>query len=188
MTGTAILKKTGSIILDTLEIYIPTLAFSVMFLVFIIQVFYRYFLNNPLTWPPEIISMTFIWTTVLGACYAQRTGEHVAFSLLYDRASAKVQLAMRLLGNGLIAIIFLIALKPAFDYVTFMSFRSSIVLKIPFSVIYFPFVIFLVLIIGRMLHAVFVDINRIINKQIEKDVSGSLQEGVTTLLLDEETP
>ena len=186
MTGTAILKKTGGIVLDTLEIYIPTLAFTVMFLVFIIQVFYRYFLNNPLTWPPEVISMTFIWTTVLGACYAQRTGEHVAFSLLYDRASAKVQFAMRLIGNGLIAIIFLIALKPAFDYVIFMSFRSSIVLRIPFSVMFFPFVIFLILIIGRMSYAVFVDIRRIINGDIQKDVP-SLQAGVTDMLLDGET-
>ncbi len=187
MTGTAILRKTGAIALDTLEIYVPTLAFTVMFLVFIIQVFFRYFLNNPLTWPPEVISMTFIWTTVLGACYAQRTGEHVAFSLLYDRAPAKVQLAMRLMGNGLIAVIFLMALKPAYDYVTFMSFRSSIVLKIPFSVMYFPFVIFMVLIIGRMSYAIFLDIKRIINNDVQKDTSGSLVEGVTTVLPDEET-
>ena len=187
MTGTALLKKTGSIVLDTLEIYIPTVAFTIMFLVFILQVFYRYFLNNPLTWPPEVISMTFIWTTVLGACYAQRSGEHVAFSLLYDKVPAKVQLAMRLLGNGLIAVTFLIALKPAFDYVQFMSFRSSIVLKIPFSVIYFPFVVFLILIIGRMSYAVFVDIKRIINKDFEKEVTIGVPHGVTDMLLDGET-
>ena len=187
MSGTTLLKKTGSFTLDTLEIYIPTLAFTVMFLVFIIQVFFRYFLNNPLTWPPEVISLTFIWTTVLGACYAQRTSEHVAFSLVYDRVSAKAQIAMRIIGNGLIAIIFLIALKPTIDYVQFMSFRSSIVLRIPFSVIYFPFIVFLILIIGRMAHAVFIDIKRIINKDIEKDVPISLQEGITNMLVDEET-
>lgn len=187
MTGTAILKKTGSIALDTLEIYIPTLAFTVMFLVFIIQVFYRYFLNSPLTWPPEIISMTFIWTTVLGACYAQRKGEHVAFSLLYDSASPKIQIAMRLMGNGLIAAIFLMALKPAYDYVMFMSFRSSIVLKIPFSVMYFPFVVFMILIIGRMLYAIFIDIKRIINHDIQKDQNINLQEGVADMLPSEET-
>ncbi len=182
------MKRAGAIILDTLEIYIPTLAFTVMFVVFILQVFFRYFLNNPLTWPPEIISLTFIWTTVLGACYAQRTGEHVAFSLLYDNVSAKLQLAMRLIGNGLIAIIFLIALKPSFDYVQFMSFRSSIVLKIPFSVIFFPFVIFLILIIGRMSYAVYVDIKRLINNEIEKDVSLSLPEGAIDMSsLAEET-
>jgi TRAP-type C4-dicarboxylate transport system permease small subunit len=186
MTGTALLKRTGMFILDTLEIYIPTVTFTIMFLVFILQVFFRYFLNNPLTWPPEVISMTFIWTTVLGACYAQRTGEHVAFSLLYDHASPKVQIAMRLLGNGLIAGTFLIALKPAYDYVTFMSFRSSIVLRIPFTVIFAPFVVFLTLIIGRMLHAIAVDIKRIIDNNIEKDVTLLIQEEVTNILLDGE--
>ena len=182
-----IMKRAGKFILDTLEIYIPTAAFTVMFLVFIIQVFFRYFLNNPLTWPPEIISMTFIWTTVLGACYAQRTGEHVAFSLLYDRASAKVQLTMRLLGNGLIALIFLIALKPAFDYVMFMSFRSSTVLKIPFSVIFFPFVVFLILISGRMAYAIYLDIRRIIAKDIKKDVNITPQEGGIDMSLARES-
>lgn len=181
------LKRSGLILLDVLEIYIPTLAFVVMFAVFLLQVFYRYFLNSPLTWPPEVISMTFIWTTVLGACYAQRKHDHVAFDLLYEHASPKIQVAIRLIGNGLIALAFLIALKPSYDYVQFMAFKESTVLKIPFSVMFFPFIIFLVLIIGRMLGAIVLDIKRIINKDIQKDVRLTLQDNIGELLLGEDT-
>lgn len=157
MNAVTILKRSGNFLLDVLEIYIPTLSFTVMFLVFMLQVFFRYFLNNPLTWPPEIISLTFIWTTVLGACYAQRKADHVAFTIVYDRISAKGQLIFRLLGNGFIAIAFLIALKPAYDYVMFMNFKETTVLKISYTVVYAPFLIFLVLISGRMLHEVYKD-------------------------------
>lgn len=187
MTGTAIFKRSGLFLLDVIEIYTPTITFVVMFVVFILQVFYRYFLNSPLTWPPEVISTTFIWTTVLGACYAQRKSEHVMFTLLYDRSSAKIQLATRLIGNGLIAITFIIALKPAIDYVQFMEFKSSTVLKIPFSYSFAPFVIFLVLIIGRMLYAIFLDVKRIINKEIEKDAGLTLEEAVSEMILGEDS-
>jgi len=151
------LKRAGQVLLDILEIYIPALSFVVLFVVFLIQVFYRYFLNNPLTWPPEIISMAFIWTTVLGACYAQRLAEHVSFTVVYERLSARGQLYFRLLGNALVAVAFLIALGPVFRYVQFMAFQQTTVFRIPYSWVYAPFVIFQVLIIGRMLHAVYKD-------------------------------
>jgi len=186
MADTSILKRSGAFLLDLLEIYIPTISFAIMFIVFIVQVFYRYFLNNPLTWPPEIISLTFIWTTVLGACYAQREREHVMFTILYDKSPPKIQLATRLIGNGLIALTFLIALKPAIDYVQFMNFRVSTVLKIPFSYIFAPFVVFLVLIIGRMFYDIYLDINRIINNDIQKDSGSILQEDVEELVLRED--
>jgi TRAP-type C4-dicarboxylate transport system permease small subunit len=184
MTATAALKRSGLIALDVIEIYIPTISFSVMFIIFIVQVFFRYFLNNPLTWPPEVISLTFIWTTVLGACYAQRKGDHVAFSIVYDRLPPKGQLAFRLIGNSFIAIAFLLALKPALDYVQFMEFKKSTVLKIPFSVIFFPFIVFMVLIIGRMLHAVFLDIRKLFTPSVvlEKDQTSDIVDRTTDLL------
>ena len=158
MNGVQTLKRVGGISLDVLEIYIPTLSFTIMFAVFVLQVFYRYFLNDPLTWPPEIISMTFIWTTVLGACYAQRKFEHVAFSVVYDRLSAMGQLIFRLLGNGFIAVAFILALGPVYNYISFMDFQKTTVLEISYSIVFAPFLIFMLLIIGRMLHAIGVDI------------------------------
>jgi len=152
------LKRAGQLILDILEIYIPSVSFVVLFVVFLLQVFYRYFLNNPLTWPPEVISTAFIWTTVLGACYAQRLADHVSFTVVYERLSARGQLAFRLLGNLFVAIAFLIALVPVYRYVQFMEFQRTTVLRIPYSWVYAPFLVFQVLIIGRMAHAIYRDI------------------------------
>ncbi|HHY56256.1 MAG TPA: TRAP transporter small permease [Chloroflexi bacterium] len=150
-------KRLGQVILDILEIYVPALSFVVLFVVFLVQVFYRYFLNSPLTWPPEVISMTFIWTTVLGACYAQRLAEHVSFTVVYERLSARGQLIFRLLGNAFVAVAFLLALGPVTNYVQFMAFQQTTVLRIPYSWVYAPFIIFQVLIVGRMLYALYKD-------------------------------
>ncbi|MCG3210336.1 MAG: hypothetical protein FOGNACKC_03967 [Anaerolineae bacterium] len=189
MTDTSILKRSGLFLLDVLEIYLPTLSFVVLFVVFILQVFFRYFLNNPLTWPPEVISIAFIWTTVLGACYAQRQADHVNFSLIYDRLSPMGQLIFRLIGNSFIAIAFIIALKPTYDYITFMNFQKSTVLRISYAYIFSPYLVFLVLIAGRMLASIWVDVQllRTQRDNLPKEVSLPVVEQIGDLLLDKDT-
>jgi TRAP-type C4-dicarboxylate transport system permease small subunit len=161
MTG---LKRTGQLVLDILEIYIPSISFIVLFVVFIVQVFYRYFLNSPLTWPPEVISTAFIWTTVLGACYAQRLGDHVSFTVVYERLSARGQLIFRILGNAFVAIAFLTALVPVYNYVQFSAFAQTSVLRISYTWVYAPFLVFQVLIIGRMSYAIYKDIQVLLGR------------------------
>ncbi len=153
-----ILKKIGSFLLDVVEIYIPAVAFTMMFVVFVIQIFFRYFLNHPLTWPQEVTIFGFIWTAILGACFAKRHNVHVVFDLVYEARSPKTQLFMRMIGNVLIAAAFGIALKPSYDYVQFMAFQKSSVLRIPFNIAYFPYVVFTVVILGRTLYDLVTDL------------------------------
>ena len=44
------LKKLGLVLRDVVEIYIPVTSFVIMFLVFILQIFCRYVLRQPLQW------------------------------------------------------------------------------------------------------------------------------------------
>lgn len=147
---------------DLVELYIPMAAFSLMFVLFIVSVFYRYFLNNPLTWPFELTVLCFIWTAVLAATYARRTHSHVKFTLFYDRQSPRRQALTRITGNMLIAVVFLISLYPSFDYVQFMAFQKTTVLRIPFNIAYSPYVVFLVLIIAHSLYDVVVDLRKLL--------------------------
>ena len=152
------IRRTARFLLDLVELYIPMVAFSVMFLSFIMTIFYRYVLNTPLTWPHEVQVLGFLWTAVLGATYARRRRVHVKFTLVYERSSPTVQAFTRIAGNSLIAIIFLISLYPSFDYVQFMAFQRTTVLRIPFNIAYFPYVVFLVLITAHCVHDVIVDV------------------------------
>lgn len=154
-------KRIGSFILNFFEIYLSSTVFFLLFVVFLLQIFYRYFLV-PLTWPLEFTLMAFVWVTLLGACFAQRDYSHVKFALIYDSKNPKTQTWMRVIGNALVFIAFSIALYPSYRYVIFMSFKKSNVLKIPMSVAFSPFIIFLIIIIGRLGYDLYIDIKKLL--------------------------
>ncbi len=154
----ALIKKIGRIILDIFEIYIPVTTFTIMFSVFIIQIFFRYVLRNPLTWPYELTLLAFLATAFLGACYAFRKNDHVEFTLVYEKCSPKLKVFFRLFGNLLIITAFSIALKPVYDFIQFMSYRRTGVLRIPFSIGFFPFFIMMVLILGHCIYNFITDV------------------------------
>ena len=142
------LVRGGQTVLDIIEIYLPALTFTTLFVVFLIQIVYRYFIV-PLTWPMELSLFCYLWTILFGVCYAQRDDEHIRFALVYDKAKPKGQLIMRIIANILLVSSFSIALYPSYKYVNFMSFKRSNVLLIPMNWAYFPFIIMMVILIGR---------------------------------------
>lgn len=156
-----ILKRSFKIVLDVVEVHLPTLVFFALFSAFILQIFNRYFLR-PLLWPEEFALIAFIWTALLGALYAKRDDRHVVFTVVYDSASPTVQRWMRVIGNLLLIVAFAVAFVPVIDYVDFMSYKRSNVLRIPMNFAYSPFVVFLVVMTGRLV----VDLARDMRKLI----------------------
>lgn len=128
---------------QVIEVYLAVFSFGAMLITFLIQIFFRYVVDNPLTWPFELTTVTFVWTVILGATYAMRRRDHLVFTLLYDRFSERTQLAIRLASNGIVCIGLIIVLYPSFEYISFMGQQSTAVLSIPFSVVYAPFLYFL---------------------------------------------
>ena len=159
-------RKVGQFLLDIPEKYVSSFAFTTLFVIFVLQIFFRYVLNRPLTWPYEVTIFAFIWTAILGACFARRHAVHVVFGLIYDKMSPKTQLIFRLIGNGLIFVAFIIALKPSYEYVQFMEFKKSTVLKIPFNIAFFPYVVFVVLILGHTLYDLVIDVKKLLKGEI----------------------
>jgi len=138
-------------IVDVIEVYLPSLTFSLMFVCFIIQIVSRYFFNLPTIWTMEVSLMMFLWTTLIGACYALREKSHVEFTALYDLYPVKVQWACRVIGNLLIIFALGYALIPNVEFIDFMSFQRTTALKINFSLIYSSYILFSVIVIIRLL-------------------------------------
>lgn len=154
------LKAIGLKILDFIEIYLPSFIFFLLFVVFMLQIIFRYFFI-PLTWPEEFVQIAFIWITLLGACFAQRKYSHVKFTMIYDKAKPKTKIWMRIIGNILVFFAFTISLYPTYRYINFMSFKKSNVLKIPMNIAFAPYVVFLSIIIVRLLFDIFTDLKKI---------------------------
>ena len=143
------LKTLIKVIADIVEIYLPCTTFSLMFLAFIIQIISRYLFNYPLAWAFEVTTFCFVWTVLFSALYAKRTTSHVKFTIFYDHLSSKTQLWVRICGNALIVFTLIAAFYPSWDYISFMSYKKSTILNIPYNIVYFPFMIFLT---GMIIH------------------------------------
>lgn len=152
------MKRIGQFVLDTLEIYLPVIAFIIMFFVFLLQIFYRYILNNPLTWPYEIKVAGYLWTTMLGACYVRRLGTHVSFDMAYQNRSPLGKKIFRIISNSLVLAACIIALNPTYQYLQYMQIEKTTVLRIPFSYVFSPVLVFIILIAGHSLYDIIVDL------------------------------
>jgi TRAP-type C4-dicarboxylate transport system permease small subunit len=138
------LRALFQLLVDFVELIMPALSFMGLFSLFVVQIASRYIFRAPIAWTSELIRILFIWTVLLGALYVLRKGSHVAFTLFYDNKSEKGKLFIRLLGNTLILISFLILMKPTIGYVLGMARIRTSVLRIPYNYVYMCFPIFLV--------------------------------------------
>jgi len=129
-----------------------------MFSVFILQIFYRYILNNPLSWTYEVTVLGFLWTTLLGACYVRRIHSHICFDMAYQNRSEKVKIVFRLTGNTLVIIGCLIGVFPTYQYLLDMSIEKTAVLRIPLSFGFLPAFVFIILITGYSIYDVVLDV------------------------------
>lgn len=63
---------------------------SIMFACFILQIFFRYVLNNPVGWSEEVIITAWLWTVLWGAAFILGESEEIRFDIIYLRTSRSV--------------------------------------------------------------------------------------------------
>ena len=156
------MRKLYDMLLDVVELYLPAVTFTVMFLVFILQIVFRYVLNSPLKWAYEVTVFGFIWTTLLGACYMRRLHRHINFNMFYNARTPRTQLAFRLAGNSIILLSCVLGFLPTLNYLSFLSMDKSAVLRIPLSLGFSPVLIFLLLIGVHSLEDVIRDLKKLL--------------------------
>lgn len=86
---------------------ISLFAIALMVLAILIQVFFRYVLNNALPWPDEAARFMMLWMTGLMAPMAYRRGGFVAIDMLVEalpaRIGAALSLVLLLISGGVLA-------------------------------------------------------------------------------------
>lgn len=108
---------------------------ALMVLTILLQVFFRYVLNNALPWPDEAARFCMLWMTGLMAPSAYRWGAFVSIDLIRDslgrHAAGILNLFMLLLG----LVVLLIALQFAENHVRSGWLFNSGSLKLPLDLI-----------------------------------------------------
>lgn len=129
---------------DAFEVYLAAGCFVVMFFAFVLQIFTRYVLGYQVGWTYEATVIGFMWVVAFGGSYASRLREHVAFSMLYDKMSIRGKALTEFISNLVIIASFAIMLMPVLSFVDFMRIKKTAVMKVPLSVLYAPFIYFII--------------------------------------------
>ncbi len=128
---------------------VGALLLAAMFGAFLLQVFMRYVVDQPLEWSLEVCLITYVWFTFWTLAFLIREQDHVAFSLFYQSAPAPLRRVLAVISTVLIAALFAAALPATFDFVRFMAIDSTWVLHLRFDLVFSVFLLFMLAVIWR---------------------------------------
>lgn len=139
------LKKAANTLFDVIELYIPSAAFIVFFVFYIILIIWRYVIRQSIPWMMEMSTMLYLLMAVAASSYGSRKDTHVVFSVVYDRLSEPWQRAVRILMDLVVCGVPAVLIPISYKSIMFVQVKTSQILKLPYNILYFPFMIFIVL-------------------------------------------
>lgn len=122
---------------------------TLMFATFILQIFFRYVLDDPLGWSEEVIITAWLWTVLWGAAFILDESEEIRFDILYSNISKNTRRIFTILTGVALVLLYGISLPAAYGYVSFMKVEHSAYLRVPLNWMYSIFIVFTVASIGR---------------------------------------
>ncbi|MDR0335768.1 MAG: TRAP transporter small permease, partial [Planctomycetaceae bacterium] len=74
------------------------LLFAVILILMIVSIFYRYVLNNSLSWSDEAIRFAFVWFTFLGSAIVFRENAHIRIDYFLEKMPSVLRLRVETAG------------------------------------------------------------------------------------------
>jgi TRAP-type C4-dicarboxylate transport system permease small subunit len=134
---------------------VAALLFVAMFAAFLLQVFTRYVLNDPVAWTQEFVLIAYIWIVFWCAAFLLRERDHITFDMVSASLPSGPRRILAVVLTALVAVAFAAALPGVFDYVSFMRIERSPVIGIRFDLIYAIFVVFVAaVVVGALIRIV----------------------------------
>jgi TRAP-type C4-dicarboxylate transport system permease small subunit len=125
------------------------LMLGAMFVAFILQIVFRYFLNWPIGWTSELTVVAWLWMVLWGAAFVLRDDEEIRFDLLLANAPRRRRQLMGTVAGVAIVVLYALSLPGSAKYVAFMKVEHSSYLKIRLDGLYSIYLVFLVAVIVR---------------------------------------
>ena len=138
--------------------YFEELLASIAISIVVISAFYgvisRYILNNPVAWSNEVATIAFTWTVFLGAAAAWKNNKHIHLDLVYNFFPNKIKIISDWLKNIILIVFIAFALYLSIQFTITAYNKPTAILRIPFSYVYVPVVIFFSSIILRSIQKI----------------------------------
>jgi TRAP-type C4-dicarboxylate transport system permease small subunit len=138
--------------------YFEELLASIAISIVVISAFYgvisRYILNNPVAWSNEVATIAFTWTVFLGAAAAWKSNKHIHLDLVYNFFPNKIKIISDWLKNIILILFIAFALYLSIQFTITAYNKPTAILRIPFSYVDLPVVIFFSSIIFRSIQKI----------------------------------
>jgi TRAP-type C4-dicarboxylate transport system permease small subunit len=138
--------------------YFEELLASIAISIVVISAFYgvisRYILNNPVAWSNEVATIAFTWTVFLGAAAAWKNNKHIHLDLVYNFFPNKIKIISDWLKNIILIVFIAFALYLSIQFTITAYNKPTAILRLPFSYVDVPVVIFFSSIILRSIQKI----------------------------------
>ena len=138
--------------------YFEELLASIAISIVVISAFYgvisRYILNNPVAWSNEVATIAFTWTVFLGAAAAWKNNKHIHLDLVYNFFPNKIKIISDWLKNIILIVFIAFALYLSIQFTITAYNKPTAILRIQFSYVDVPVVIFFSSIILRSIQKI----------------------------------
>lgn len=139
-------------VMESAEELVATLAVSMLFLLLVLQVFFRFVLNSPLAWSEEAARYVFIWMVFIGASYAMGKNTHISLDLFSGMIPSKVSRWLKVFTR-IASMVFLIAAAyGGFNYARTLRSVQSTALRIPVMYVYLSLPVAALLMVIHLTH------------------------------------
>ncbi|HIG78209.1 MAG: TRAP transporter small permease subunit [Nitrospinaceae bacterium] len=143
-----------NIILNQLRMRADNVAVGLLtaiFLSFILQIFSRYVIRQPLGWTLEACLLSWLWLIFWSTAFTLKEEDHVRFTMLSDHVQPAIQKIFVVISAICIITAMAVSLPATIDFVTFMSIEKTSLLKLRFDYVFSIYIIFSAAIISRYL-------------------------------------
>lgn len=115
---------------------------TAMFVAFILQIIFRYFLNLPVAWTEEVCVLAWLWGILWGSAFVTRDAEEIRFDMVYSQVSPKTRRVFRAVAGLVFIGVMAAALPATWGYVGFMKVEKTAALGIPLNWVFSVYLIF----------------------------------------------
>lgn len=123
---------------------ISALMLATLFLTFILQIFSRYVLNNPIGWTVEACLTIWVWLVFWSNSFIVKYEDQITFDLLYDAVKPNIRRIFALISSLAIIVGMAISMYPTWDWIDFLKIKKSSLLFIPMRTVFSIYMIFMV--------------------------------------------
>jgi len=116
---------------------------AALFVAFILQIFSRYVLNDPIAWTVEVCLTIWVWLVFWSNSFVVKHDEHITFDLLYLAVKPNIRRVFALIASSAIMLGIAFSIYPTWDWIDFLRIKKSTILYIPMRTVFSIYLIFM---------------------------------------------